>query len=517
VLEDRNVRRFVGAGLIALTAAVGPFTPLSAQEPSATEPSAASAWDRAAVAEAVSSFAADAARQDSMPQLGDADADRHRRAIEKSFAEADVAAFDVTAAAVCVDQTFDDTQNDRPFLDGVVYGLSYDCDLGVWAAAVLTDDAWPASDLGYYDTGFDTDTNASTGCLGEEYRVVGLYDTVDARLEAGVIRTPQCATASWTVVGPALIERLGEADFVGVAFDTSLIGSPTTVRWASFLTDLDTPGDDAMPDAGNHTMTVPAFVPPPQPTLGSGYWMVGAAGDVYGFGSAQVHLPNVVAETVAIASTRNGGYWILTSDGRVHSRNAAHFGHANPAVLAPGERFATIAARPQGDGYWIFTDRGRAMAFGAAGYFGDMASTPLNGPVVASTATTSGNGYWMVGSDGGIFSFGDAQFYGSMGGHRLNESVVGIAPDLDGRGYWLVASDGGIFAFDAPFAGSVPAALAPGQRLNKPVIGALAYGAGYLMVASDGGIFTFSDRPFHGSLGSNPPAHPIVGVAIWQP
>ncbi len=39
------------------------------------------------------------------------------------------------------------------------------------------------------------------------------------------------------------------------------------------------------------------------------------------------------------------------------------------------------------------------------------------------------------------------------------------------------------------------------------------YGDGYLMVASDGGVFDFSDQPFLGSLGSNPPAAPIVSIA----
>ena len=33
------------------------------------------------------------------------------------------------------------------------------------------------------------------------------------------------------------------------------------------------------------------------------------------------------------------------------------------------------------------------------------------------------------------------------------------------------------------------------------------------MVAEDGGIFNFSDKPFLGSLGANPPALPIVSVA----
>jgi hypothetical protein len=44
-----------------------------------------------------------------------------------------------------------------------------------------------------------------------------------------------------------------------------------------------------------------------------------------------------------------------------------------------------------------------------------------------------------------------------------------------------------------------------GSPLNRPVIGMVGFGIGYLMVGSDGGIFNFSDKPFRGSLGSNPP------------
>jgi hypothetical protein len=38
-------------------------------------------------------------------------------------------------------------------------------------------------------------------------------------------------------------------------------------------------------------------------------------------------------------------------------------------------------------------------------------------------------------------------------------------------------------------------------------------GGGYWLIASDGGLFSFGDATFHGSLGSNPPATPIVAVA----
>jgi ribosomal protein L24E len=134
----------------------------------------------------------------------------------------------------------------------------------------------------------------------------------------------------------------------------------------------------------------------------------------------------------------------------------------------------------------------------------------LNGPVVASAATADGRGYYMVGSDGGIFTFGDATFHGSTGNRHLNAPIVGIAPTPDGTGYWLVATDGGVFAFNAPFRGSMGAVA-----LNKPIDGLVAFGNGYLMVAADGGIFSFSDKPFFGSLGDNPPAQPIIGVAVY--
>ena len=133
----------------------------------------------------------------------------------------------------------------------------------------------------------------------------------------------------------------------------------------------------------------------------------------------------------------------------------------------------------------------------------------LNGPVFDSIPTPSGKGYYMVASDGGIFAFGDAVFYGSMGGKPLNKPVQSLVPDPDCKGYWLVASDGGVFAFEALFRGSMGS-----TPLNKPVNGMVPFGDGYLMVANDGGIFNFSNLPFFGSLGANPPAQPIVAVAV---
>jgi subtilisin family serine protease len=252
------------------------------------------------------------------------------------------------------------------------------------------------------------------------------------------------------------------------------------------------------------------------PGVDAGYWMLGSDGLVYPFGNASgAGNPSayVAANGVPAADiepTPSGdGYWVLDQRGAVFGYgDAGYRGGLPDGYLAPGETATSLSATPTGDGYWIFTTKGRAARFGDALFLGDMRAVALNGPVLDSVATPTGQGYYMVASDGGIFSFGDARFQGSMGGRRLNAPVRSLVPDPDQLGYWLVASDGGVFSFDADYRGSMGQA-----KLNKPVTGMVAFGNGYLMVASDGGVFNFSDKPFAGSLGSNPPANPIVAIA----
>jgi hypothetical protein len=241
-----------------------------------------------------------------------------------------------------------------------------------------------------------------------------------------------------------------------------------------------------------------------------GYWMVDAGGSVYSFGGVAGYGPANITP-VAMAARRDGkGYWLASTRGDVLAFGNSST-HGGPPALQPGERVTTISATPSGDGYWLFTTLGRAFPYGDARFYGDMRGVPLDGPVIASVATPSGHGYYMVGADGGVFAFGDAHFHGSTGGMHLDRPVVGISPTPGAGGYWLVASDGGVFAFDAPFRGSMG-----GMQLNRPVNGLIAYGNGYLMVASDGGIFDFSNQPFAGSLGANPPRNPIVAVAAFD-
>jgi hypothetical protein len=254
-----------------------------------------------------------------------------------------------------------------------------------------------------------------------------------------------------------------------------------------------------------------ALPPPPAQTAEArtGYWMLDAGGKVYGFGDAVgVGDPAGAILSSAVdleASPAGPGYWVLDEDGRVYPYGADLLGGSVP----PGAgRAVSLSATPTGRGYWLFTDRGWAVPFGDAAHFGDMRGVALNAPVLDSIPTPTGRGYYMVAADGGIFAFGDAAFAGSMGGVKLNAPVQSLVPDHDGTGYWLVAADGGVFAFGAPFRGSMGHI-----RLNRPVTGMIRYGQGYLMVAEDGGIFNFSDRPFAGGLGADPPQRPIVAVA----
>jgi sugar lactone lactonase YvrE len=251
----------------------------------------------------------------------------------------------------------------------------------------------------------------------------------------------------------------------------------------------------------------------PSPPARSGYRMVEAGGRVHAFGDA-AHLGDAGSTgTVDLEPSPSGdGYWTVTTAGEVSTfGDARELGDAR-GWLAGGEAVTSLSSTGTGHGYWLFTSRGRVLPFGDARFHGDMSGVRLNGPVLDSVPTPSGEGYYMVASDGGIFTFGDARFLGSMGDRKLNAPVQSMVPDGDGWGYWLVASDGGIFAFQAPFRGSMGAV-----PLNAPVTGMVRFGDGYLMAGEDGGIFNFSDRPFAGSLGDDPPSRPIVSVAaLWR-
>jgi hypothetical protein len=243
-----------------------------------------------------------------------------------------------------------------------------------------------------------------------------------------------------------------------------------------------------------------------------GYWMAGADGAVYAFGSADslgslggIHLNQPI---VTMAATPTGkGYWLVATDGGIFSFGDAAF-HGSTGGIPLNKPIVGMAATPSGKGYWLVASDGGIFAFGDAAFYGSTGGIPLNKPIVGMAATPSGKGYWLVASDGGIFAFGDAAFYGSTGSIHLNKPIVAMAAAPSGRGYWLTASDGGVFAFgDAGFFGSTGSI-----KLNRPIVGMAptASGRGYWFTASDGGIFAFGDAAFVGSAGGQSLKAPVV-------
>ena len=263
---------------------------------------------------------------------------------------------------------------------------------------------------------------------------------------------------------------------------------------------------------GNSAPPVPGQPGGARPTVAPGYWMAGADGTVYEFGSApslgSLAGTRLSKPIVTMAATPTGrGYWLVATDGGIFSfGDAAFFGSTGAIQL--NRPIVGMAATPTGRGYWLVASDGGIFSFGDAAFFGSTGALRLNKPIVGMAATPTGRGYWLVASDGGIFSFGDAAFFGSTGALRLNKPIVAMASTVSGRGYWLTASDGGVFAFgDGGFFGSTGAI-----KLNRPIVGMAPTptGRGYWFTAADGGIFAFGDATFLGSAGDLALKAPVV-------
>lgn len=223
-----------------------------------------------------------------------------------------------------------------------------------------------------------------------------------------------------------------------------------------------------------------------------GYVYATSGGGVYAYltpnlgGEAGQKLPAPIA---GIAYDRAGtGYWLVGADGSVYAFGTAHnFGSLRGVPLK--KPIVGIAALPNGTGYWLVASDGGIFAFGNAHFFGSMGGKHLNKPIVGMTSDPVGTGYWFVASDGGIFTFGSARFFGSTGYFRLNKPIDGMSATPDAKGYWLVAEDGGMFAFgDATFKGSLG-----GSKAKVHIVGMSTdqLTGGYRMVTMKGTVFQF--------------------------
>jgi hypothetical protein len=175
-----------------------------------------------------------------------------------------------------------------------------------------------------------------------------------------------------------------------------------------------------------------------------------------------------VSEPGSIVAVPGGnGYWVVSYNGIIFSRNAPDLCNNwlkecsdFPEFLGYWDYIVAAAATTSGEGVWAVGRNGKVWAAGDAVSYGDVTKEPDSTIPTGIVGTPSGKGYYIVMEDGGVFSFGDAVFHGSTGGKRPGgHHVTGIALSIgdDGKvnGYWLVAEDGAVYTFgSAPFWGN---------------------------------------------------------------
>jgi len=205
------------------------------------------------------------------------------------------------------------------------------------------------------------------------------------------------------------------------------------------------------------------------------------------------------AGSIAAIPSKNG-YWVVTTEGKIHARGEAPELCAgqlkNCSGYVEGWVITAAAASPRGNGLWAVDDFGHVWTAGNVASYGD--AVGANGKPSGMAATPSGFGYYIVNTDGGVHARGDAVFFGSTGGNKPGgREITGIALsyDLLGKvnGYWLVGSDGGVHSFgNAPFLGSTGGA--PGGHQVSSIV-ARPDGRSYAWVYRDGKVEKSSDPP----------------------
>ena len=228
-----------------------------------------------------------------------------------------------------------------------------------------------------------------------------------------------------------------------------------------------------------------------------GYWLAGADGGIFNYGSAPflgslggIHLASPI---VAMAPSPTGhGYWLVGSDGGVFAfGDATYRGSLGGIHLA--SPIVAMAPSPSGRGYWLVGADGGVFAFGDASFHGSLAGLHLAAPIVGMAATATGQGYWMTGSDGAVFAIGAARYYGSLSGVPLAAPVVGIRPTPVGNGYWLTGADGGVFAIGAArYYGTGAASAATVGMAVTPT------GDGYWLAGADGSVTVRGAAQYYG-------------------
>jgi PKD repeat protein len=217
-----------------------------------------------------------------------------------------------------------------------------------------------------------------------------------------------------------------------------------------------------------------------------GYWLVGSDGGIFAFGDAGYYgslpglgfapagtrggQPALAAPIVGmVPSADDGGYFMVAADGGVFAFGDARFAGSCPGIGGCGGQAVSVMPDATGDGYWLVTATGNVYAFGDAPYFG---AAPSGGsPVTSAVRTPDGRGYWILTAAGNVYGFGDAADLGQPAGSLGSDTATAVFSTADGAGYWVATAAGAVDNYgDAPADGSMA-----GTPLNAPIIAATGW------------------------------------------
>ncbi len=350
---------------------------------------------------------------------------------------------------------------------------------------------------------------------------------VTASYPGDVNFTAASATASLSVF-PAM-----SSTTLSVSSTTAAFGNESTVRFSATVTSGTSGSPTGLIDVenGGATACTIALVAS-GPNTASGSCSLSDSGlslgthsltaDYRGDGNYQSSIST--ARALLITNQTDHGYWLVGADGGIFSFGSAQF-HGSTGSLKLQRPVVGLTPTSARQGYWLVASDGGVFAFGDAGFHGSLpalgfapagssGSRPrLSAPIVGMVPSSDGGGYFMVSSDGGVFAFGDAHFAGScldIGG--CQGSAVSVIPDASGHGYWVTTSTGNVYAFgDAPYYG------APGIQ-SSPVTSAVRTpdGGGYWILLANGTVYNYGDAEYLGGasgFGGINPADAVFATA----
>jgi len=154
-----------------------------------------------------------------------------------------------------------------------------------------------------------------------------------------------------------------------------------------------------------------------------GYWLFGADGGVFAFGSAEflgsvpgalsaigLSAADLAGPIIAMAHVDGGrGYYLFGADGGVFAFGSAPFRGSLPSIgdarqEGANEIVGAIGWRTQ-PGYALVSSSGAVASFGGPDY-GDLAGYALSEPIVAVAASADDRGLVMIDGSGRVFPFG---------------------------------------------------------------------------------------------------------------